>query len=642
MNGSADNFYVTTPIYYVNDEPHVGHAYTTILADVMARFHRLAGEPTFFLTGTDEHGLKVLRAAEERGITPKEHCDRTVQRFLALWDKLDITNDDFIRSTEERHQKVVQAILADLHARGEIYLDEYEGWYCVPCERFFTEKDLQEGNCPECGRAVEQIRESNYFFRMGQYQEWLIEYINDHPEFIQPDFRRNETLGFLRQPLGDLCISRPKSRLPWGIELPFDADYVCYVWFDALINYISAIGYGVDSERFDQWWPASYQLVGKDILTTHTVYWPIMLKGIGAPLPRTIFAHGWWLVGRDKMGKSMGNAVDPIAMCDEYGIDAFRYFLMAEMSLGQDSSFTEQLFIERYNNELAGGVGNMLSRVLKMVQRDFGGQLPAPGPLTELDEALRREAVETAPAMVADVHAMKIDRGLERVVNLVKACNRYFEQTTPWKLRGANDRERLGTVLYTAAEALRIVAGLLYPVVPGKMAEMRRSLGVADDQIEPQLADLAEWGKLTPGAALPEAPPLFPRIDVRPEPAAERQAETAPAAESVVDLIDIEQFAQVKLRVAQVLAAEPIEGADKLLKLQIDIGNEKRQIVAGIAQHYAPDELVGKLIVAVANLQPVKIRGIESNGMLLAATKGKKKLVLVTIDGDIPPGAKIV
>ena len=680
----SDYFYVTTPIYYVNDKPHIGHAYTTVLADVLTRYHRLMGQRCFFLTGTDEHGQKVSRAAEKNGITPQEQCDRTVVRFQELWHKLGITHDDFIRTTEPRHKQVVTAMLADLWARGEIYRSDYEGWYCTPCERYFTERDLQEGKCPDCKRPVEHLAESNYFFRMSKYQQWLVEYIQAHPEFIQPDFRRNETLGFLRQPLGDLCISRPKSRLPWGIELPFDKDYVCYVWYDALVNYISAMGYRADEARFQQWWPVSCHLIGKDILTTHTVYWPCMLKAAGVAQPRTVFAHGWWLVGQDKMGKSLGNVVDPMALCDRYGVDPFRYFVMAEMTPGQDASFTEERFIERFNNDLADGLGNMASRVLKLAIPNFDGKVPAPGASEPLDQALQAQATALAAQMVAHVEKMTPNRGLEAVFGVVGACNRYFEQTIPWKLLKEGKRERLGTVLYTAAEALRIVSGLLYPVMPAKMGELRAALGVPADQIAPRLADLQVWGKLVPGAPLGTLPNLFPRIEkakdapagsagvptrststtgsagVSPAttpPAAATAPASAPAAPGApaavgagtvtpaaapegVALLDITQFGQVQLRVAKVLTAEPVPKADRILKLQIDLGTEQRQIVAGIAQFYKPEQVVGRLIVVVANLKPAKIRGLDSNGMLLAA-KTAGALRLITVDGDIAPGASV-
>lgn len=638
-----DSFYITTPIYYVNDKPHIGHAYTTILADVLARYHRLLDEPTWFLTGTDEHGQKVERAAKKNNMSCQEQADRTVVNFQELWQQLEITHDDFIRTTEPRHQQVVQNILQDLWDRGEIYKDSYAGWYSVSEERFFTEKELIDGKDPISGRPVEWIEEDNYFFKMSNYQEWLIQYIEDNPEFIQPDFRRNETLGFLRQPLNDLCISRPKSRLPWGIELPFAEDYVCYVWFDALVNYISAIGYSVDDKQFQQWWPATYQLIGKDILTTHTVYWPTMLKAMGAPLPKTVFAHGWWLVDEEKMSKTTGNVVDPKDFSDRYGTDAFRYHLIAEMTLGNDANFSELSFAERYNNDLADGVGNMLSRVAKMIEKNCDGKIPEPGPLAAEDEELKAAVMAAVPEMEAAIHGMRLDRGLQAVMEAVRACNRYFEKTTPWTLVKSGETERLHTVLYTAAEALRIVAGLLYPVLPGKMTDLRLTLGLGDEP--PKVVDLKAWGTLPTGATLGKSKPLFPKVDIaklkediEAAKAADESADDEP--DNVVDLIEIDDFFKVQLKTARVLQAEPVKGKDRILLLQIEVGKERRQIVAGVAQHYQPEELVGRTIVVVANLKPAKIAGLKSQGMLLAAKSGKN-LNLVTVDGDVPSGVSI-
>ncbi len=626
-------FYVTTPIYYVNDVPHLGHAYTTMLADVLARYHRLLDVPTHFLTGTDEHGQKVHDAAQKAGMTPQEQADTTVVRFLEAWKKLEIGNDDFIRTTEDRHTSVVGEILQDLYDRGEIYRGEYEGWYCVSEERFYTEKELVDGKSPE-GKPVERIVEANYFFKMGQYQQWLIDHIERNPEFIQPEFRRNETLGFLKKPLGDLCISRPKTRLPWGIELPWDRDYVCYVWFDALVNYISAIGYRRDDDRFSRWWPVSYHLIGKDILTTHTVYWPTMLKAMGVEMPKAIFAHGWWLLGGQKMSKSEGNVTDPMQIMDLYGVDALRYYLMAEMTLGQDATFTEENFVKRYNSDLANDLGNLCSRVLKMIAKQCEGRIPGGGPGTAQEEALREHAQEAVHVMEKNLFDMSLDRGIARVLESVREANRYFDRNRPWDLAKQGDTEGLGRVLYHSAETLRVISGLLFPVIPSKMTQLRRMLGMPEEEIHPHLGRLREWGVLKPGSSIGEVEALFPRIEATAKPVA-----ATPTPEGVA-VLEYEDFAKVELRVAKILTAEPVPKADRLLRMEISLGDEERQLVAGIAEHYEPEDLVGKLIVVVANLKPAKIRGVESRGMLLAASAGDQ-VKLLTVDGDLPPGSKI-
>ncbi|OGV66008.1 MAG: hypothetical protein A2498_07305 [Lentisphaerae bacterium RIFOXYC12_FULL_60_16] len=633
---SRTRYYVTTPIYYVNDKPHIGHAYTTVLADVMARYHRLFGVPTFFLTGTDEHGQKVQQAAQKAGVDPQTHVDRTVVRFQHLWQQLGITNDAFIRTTDAGHKRVVQEILQDLYDRDEIYRAEYDGWYCVTCERFYMEKDLLNGTCPEagCGRKVEPIRETNYFFRMSRYQEWLVDYIQTHPSFIQPDFRRNETLGFLRKPLQDLCISRPKSRLNWGVELPFDSQFVCYVWFDALVNYISAIGYRSDPALFERWWPASHHLIGKDILTTHTVYWPTMLKAMRLPMPETVFAHGWWLSGQDKMSKSLGNVVNPFDYIERFGVDAFRYFLTAEMSLGQDASFTEVAFMRRYQADLANDLGNLLSRVVKLIGSHCGGRVPSPGTMGEDEVRIRDVTLAAAKDMVDAVERMRVDQGVTGLTNAIREANRYLERRQPWVLARDGRQAELETVLYAAAECLRIVSGMLFPVMPTKMGELRAVLGVGTEA--PSFDRLREWGGLVPGTPVSAAPILFPRQESKPTPV---PAATPVEVEGVMS-IEYTDFQKVELRTAKIVQAERVEGADKLLRLQVEIGGEARQIVAGIAKFYAPETLIGRTIVVVANLKPAKIRGVESNGMLLAASKDDV-LRLVTVDGEMVSGATV-
>ncbi len=642
------SFYLTTPIYYVNDKPHIGHAYTTILGDVITGYHRGMGEDVWFLTGTDEHGQKVQKAAAEHNMSPIEQCDSTVVRFQELWKKLGIRNDDFIRTTEDRHKTIVRKILQDLYDRDLIYKAEYKGHYCVPCERFFTDKDLVDGNlCPDCHRPTNEIIESNYFFRMSQYQEWLIDYIKTHPGFIQPAYRANETLGFLKKPLEDLCISRPKARLSWGIELPFDPEYVCYVWFDALINYISAIGYGVDDERCMKYWSNAHHLIGKDILTTHTVYWPTMLKAIGLEPPKTILAHGWWLIGRDKMSKSLGNVVNPMEMADKYGVDAFRYFLLSEMTLGQDAAFSEEAFVKRYNSDLANDLGNMLNRAVKLIVRYFDSKVPAPGNMLENeDKELLAAAADAADAMEHAVRNLHLDKGIETVMNVVRKANRYMETTAPWTLAKEGKTERLASVLYTAAETLRVVAQLLLPVMPEKMTKLLSTIGAPAVFSFEQAKN---HGVLNPGSAIRDIDALFPRIQIeeaeapKAEPKKKTEKVKAAREEPVLPegIISITDFAKVKLITAKVVQAEKVPDAEKLLKLQVDAGSEKRQIVSGIAGFYTPEELIGKTIVLVANLKPAKIRGVESYGMLLAAKNGDN-LRLVTVDApDFPGGASV-
>ncbi len=510
---SDKNFYLTTPIYYVNDKPHIGHAYTTILGDVLCRCHRLLGEPVHFLTGTDEHGQKVEQAARKNGTDPLTHCDKYVVRFQELWKRLGISNDDFIRTTEPRHTVVVQKILQDLWDRGLIYQSDYKGNYCVGCERYFTDKDLQDGCCPDCGRKVDVLVEKNYFFRMSQFQQRLIDHINANPDFIRPVNRRQETLGFLKQPLDDLCISRSKSRLSWGIELPFDKDYVTYVWFDALVNYISAVGYLSDEETFKTWWPANFHLIGKDILTTHSVYWPTMLMAMDLPLPKTIFAHGWWLIAEQKMSKSVGNVVNPMDMADKYGVDALRYFLMAAMSLGQDANFSEEGFVTRYNADLANNLGNLLSRMCTMAVKNFDGVLPTATEPTDAEREMVEACHNASRSWENAIVNMQLDRGIADIMAATAATNRYFDAMKPWAMAKAGDTEALGRVLRNTAEALRVVSGLLYPVMPSKMTELRRAIGLPEEELVPSMSKLEQWNLLPDGAKVTVVEgSLFPRI----------------------------------------------------------------------------------------------------------------------------------
>jgi len=496
-------FYITTPIYYVNDQPHIGHAYTTILADVLARFHRarIGEEKVFFLTGLDEHGQKVQQAAEKRGLSPQQHCDDLFPRFKDLWKKLGIQYNDFIRTTETRHIKVVQHVLQKVYEAQDIYAAEYEGWYSVAEERFLTEKEKESGQF----RDVKQLKERNWFFKMSKYQARLIEYIETHPEFIQPDHRRNEVLGFLRQPLGDLCISRPKSRLSWGIELPFDRDYVTYVWFDALLNYITVAGYNSNEKNFDKWWPADVHLIGKDILITHAVYWPTMLFSLGLPLPKTIFAHGWWLTGAAKMSKSLGNVVNPLDLIEQYGVDALRYYLMREMVLGQDANFTLEGFIKRYNSDLANDFGNLLNRVSGLISKNFGGIIPVRDELIQEDLEIKNVGENLNSNVHRLIGELRVNEAIEEVMSFIRMVNTYLEKQAPWKVAKV-DLKRAETILYVSTEALRLSAVLLIPVMPEKSKTVLKILSALESK--------ANWGELKPSTQLQSHPALFPRIEI--------------------------------------------------------------------------------------------------------------------------------
>ncbi|MFA7331585.1 MAG: methionine--tRNA ligase [Candidatus Delongbacteria bacterium] len=645
-------FYITTPIYYVNSDLHLGHAYTTVLADVFTRYHRLLGREAFFLTGDDEHGQKVLEAAQRQGVSPQELCDRMSVRFRELWQRLNVDYSHYIRTTDETHVALVSAMLQRLHDEGHLYAADYEGQYCVPCERFFTEKDLQDGNCPECGRPTELLKERNWYFRMSAFQEWLIAHIEGHPDFILPQSRRNEVLGFLRQPLRDLCISRNKERMSWGIELPFDRDYVCYVWVDALLNYVSGVGLGHDQAGFDRHWPADLHLIGKDILTTHCVYWPTLLHALGLEQPRSFLIHGWWLVGDQKMSKSVGNVVQPLDLIDRVGVDAFRFFLIREMVPWNDSSFGPELLVKRINTDLANDLGNLLSRVTNLAARHFDGQLP-PAQGGTGEGVLRRSAEALLAGLPAQLQRGDLYGIVDQVFGLLKLGNQWMEQTAPWKLVKA-DRAAAGPVLADMAEVLRLTACLLAPVMPELCARLLERLGIPGT---PTLADLA-WHEIGV-RRIQHGDPLVPRIDEEvflaalapvpglaapsaPVPAAVAAPAAAPASTPAADegLIGFAEFGRAKLVAARILTAERVSGADKLLRLEIDCGDaEPRQIVAGIALDHAPEGLPGRMICVVRNLEPAKIRGIVSRGMLLAA-KGPNGLALVN-PGDVPPGTPI-
>ncbi len=619
------SFYVTTPIYYVNDIPHIGHAYTTLLADILAGYHRLMGSPTFFLTGTDEHGQKVQQAAEKKGHSPQEHCDIYSLRFKDAWKRLEINHDHFIRTTDPEHIAFVQEMLQKLWDNGRIYPKEYEGWYSLSEERFFTEKELVDGKDPISGRPVEKILEKNYFFKMSEYQDWLVEYIESHPDFIQPDFRKNEVLGFLRQPLNDLCISRPKSRLQWGITLPFDSDYVAYVWVDALFNYVSA----VTGRRFpdgNSIWPADYHLIGKDILTTHAVYWPTLLKAVDLPLPRHILAHGWWMMDNARMSKTTGNVVNPMAMADVYGVDAFRSFLAREMVLGLDASFSEEAFVNRVNSDLANDLGNGLSRILKLAATGLDSRLRKVETLTEASRSLQSLADTVVKSSCEKIAGLKLSQGIEEVFTVVRSVNKFLETQAPWKLdKGAADYpEALNAILFPAAEALRLCFTLLKPVMPAKMTEALGALGI-DEGKSPLI-----WGAWNPEKDMPNSVHLFPRIRWEKEPV------PSPSQPSLTPGSTAEPFGAVDLRIAKVIKVEDHPNAEKLYVLEVDMGEEKRTLCAGLRGQIPPEDLKDRPVVIVANLKAANLRGVKSQGMLLAASGPEGALHPIHPDGGIP------
>ena len=632
-----ETFYISTPIYYPSDKLHIGHAYCTTIADSMARYKRLTDVDVLFVTGSDEHGQKIQRKAAEQNITPKEYVDKIVAGFQALWEKLNISNDEFIRTTEKRHYNVVQEIFKKIYDKGDIYKSTYEGLYCTPCETFWIERQLVDGKCPDCGRPVETVQEESYFFRMSKYQDRLLQFIEDNPDFIQPVSRKNEMINFIKGGLEDLCISR--TTFDWGIPVPIDNKHVIYVWFDALSNYLTAAGYLSDTEKFNKFWPADIHLVGKEIVRFHTIIWPIILMALELELPKKVYGHGWLVVDGDKMSKSKGNVIDPVALIDEFGADSIRYFLLREINLGLDGNFSREALIQRINADLANDLGNLLHRTLSMVNKFNGGLVKNTKVLEDVDTELIALAQNTVKQYQDSMDKMEISVAIRTVWNLISRSNKYIDLTEPWALaKDESKQERLQTVMYNLIESLRIISVLIAPFMPNTAPKIWKQLGLGEFS-KVKFKDIKEWGTVMTETKVEQPEQIFPRIE---EEKAEAVAKTVVPAvvEQKKDEVEItiDEFAKVDLRVVKVLAAEKVEKADKLLKLKVDLGTEQREIVSGIAKHYAPEELVGKNVVMVINLKPAKIRGIVSQGMVLAASCGDE---LKVVEVEMPEGSKV-
>ena len=643
------SFYITTPIYYPSAKLHIGHAYCTTIADAIARYKRLDGFDVFFLTGSDEHGQKIQRTAEEKGVTPIEYVDGIVAGFKNLWERLNISNDDFIRTSEKRHEKVVQEIFRRIYEKGDIYKGEYKGLYCTPCESYWTNLQLDEnGCCPDCHRPVEEVAEEAYFFRLSKYADRLLKYIDENEDFIYPVSRRNEMINFIKQGLEDLCISR--TSFDWGIPVPGDEKHVVYVWFDALSNYLTPIGFLDDAEKFAKFWPADIHLVGKEIVRFHSIIWPCILMALDLPLPKQVYGHGWLVVKGDKMSKSKGNVVDPLLLIDEFGADAIRYFLLREINLGQDGNFSRDALISRINADLANDLGNLLHRTLSMIGKFQKGTVTE-GTNNAFGESLQKDALAAAKKYRKEMDNTELSDAVKTAFAFIGRANKYIDETAPWALaKDEGKKDELAGVLYNLAESLRIISIMIFPVMPDTAKKIREQLNIPADFADISMDEAEQWGLFPKGGMVNKPEQLFPRIEVEAEEHAEKTAKAAKnnkaekkheqvaKANESASQISMEEFAKIHLRVVKVLAAEAVPNTEKLLKLTVDLGDEKREIVSGIAKHYTPGDIVGKNVVMVINLKPTKIRGILSQGMVLAASKGED-LELISV--DMPVGSKV-